>query len=74
MPPRPRADSVKIDPFEGHSNITRAPLPPRKYALEELIDPNDIPENGHCRSPSGDILSKHEFLKREDRPISIRER
>lgn len=60
--------------IEGHSNVTRPPLPPRLHRLSELVDPAMLPDGSHVRSPSGTIYTPEAFRIHPDRPRSIRER
>lgn len=65
---------LQIHELEGHSNVSRPPAPPRLRLLSELIDPADIPMDGHVRSPSGSLLAPEQYLVHPGRPRSIRER
>ncbi|KAF2216344.1 hypothetical protein CERZMDRAFT_81472 [Cercospora zeae-maydis SCOH1-5] len=67
--------------LEGTVRLTKLPpvaMRPKsilpKNKLSALIDPADIPEGGHVRSPSGNILDAMQFEARTDRPACIRER
>lgn len=63
-----------VHELDGHSNVSRPPPPPRLRHLSELIDPAELPIDGHVRSPSGHLLAPEQFLVHPDRPLSIRER
>ncbi|KAM3422854.1 hypothetical protein BST61_g336 [Cercospora zeina] len=67
--------------IEGTVRITKvAPAAVRpnailpKNKLSALIDPADIPQGGHVRSPSGNVLDAMQYEARTDRPACIRER
>ncbi|KYG41345.1 hypothetical protein M433DRAFT_8022 [Acidomyces richmondensis BFW] len=60
--------------IEGHSNVSRPPLPPQLHRLSELVDPAMLPDGSHVRSLSGTIYTPEAFCTHPNRPRSIRER
>lgn len=69
-----RPAPLRIHNTDGHSDVSRPPPPARLRHLSELIDPLDLTEKSHVRSPSGNILGAAEFMMHPGRPRSIRER
>lgn len=47
------SSSAGLSAFEGHSDVSRPPPPPRLRHLSELIDPVDLAVDSQVRSPSG---------------------
>lgn len=65
-------DTVRLAKLQPVAIRPHSALPKNK--LSALIDPADIPEGGHVRSPSGNLLDAMQFEARQDRPPCIRER
>ncbi|KAF2156618.1 hypothetical protein K461DRAFT_1427 [Myriangium duriaei CBS 260.36] len=62
-------------PYPPPLSITTPAPPPLTRDLTELIDPQRLPGQGNVvQSPSGNLLSREEFMNRADRPISMQER
>lgn len=64
FPPR-----VSVHATQGHSDVSRPPLAPRKHTLSEIFDPDEIPPDGHVRSPSGNLLDAKQFREYPGRPL-----
>ncbi|EME48209.1 hypothetical protein DOTSEDRAFT_51429 [Dothistroma septosporum NZE10] len=67
--------SIHIDLLEGHSNVGRPMVREGRSNLSEIVNlSRAVCANGHIRSPSGNVLSAEQFMKREDRPMLMEER
>ncbi|EME86260.1 uncharacterized protein MYCFIDRAFT_82185 [Pseudocercospora fijiensis CIRAD86] len=68
------APRISIHSTEGHSDVSRPPMVPRKLTLSEIFDPDEIAADGHVRSPSGNFLDAKQFREHPKRPLCMRER
>ncbi|KAF7194092.1 hypothetical protein HII31_04613 [Pseudocercospora fuligena] len=68
------APRVSIHATDGHSDVSRPPMAARKHTLSEIFDPDEIPADGHVRSPSGNLLDAKQFREHPNRPLCMRER
>ncbi|KAK4991977.1 hypothetical protein LTR66_003635 [Elasticomyces elasticus] len=75
-PPTPTTPHFASVAPDGDSGILPPAPPQRLNRLEELIDPEEIDNDGHVfvKSPSGNLLGHDDFAAREDRPPCFRER
>ncbi|KAK4632191.1 hypothetical protein CLAFUW4_03284 [Fulvia fulva] len=72
---QPPATPTYIDPQEGHSDVARPVAHVPSSNVDEIYELSEaVRNNGHIRSPSGNILSTDEFMARDDRPRLVSER